>query len=587
MTITLGRSRYNLTPTIRVSGFDGHCWSGWQAIGAQIQKTVQSLRKDKVVVTVECYPGVDPGRLLYAMQQIISFDAACQSDDAFLDQAAITALIQPDLTNDPVFGRITQLNVDSFFDPDKKQRLSNQITAINSGLIVVIGTGASVLCHADLLIYADLPRWEAQLRFRRNESSNLGVSNEQADASLQYKQAFFVDWRVADQLKTQLMGRWDYWLDTVDPHCAKMTSGAAIRGALQQTARRPFSVVPYFDPAPWGGDWMKERFGLDPSQNNYGWSFNCVPEENSLIFEFGATQVESPAINVVFYQSVELLGSNVYEKFGAEFPIRFDFLDTMNGGNLSFQVHPIQDYIHEQFGMTYTQDESYYLLDAAEDACVYLGLKEKINADEMMTALRAAQNGGAPFDADQFAERWPAKKHDHFLIPAGTVHCSGRNSMVLEISATPYLFTFKLWDWGRLGLNGSPRPIHIHHGENVIQWERTANWIRRELINRVEPITVGDGWREERTGLHELEFIETRRHWFTKTVSHNTQNTVNVLCLVQGEQIVVESPEETFEPFVVNYGEAFIVPASVGDYCIRPTGRDITKEYATMKAFVR
>ena len=196
----------------------------------------------------------------------------------------------------------------------------------------------------------------------------------------------------------------------------------------------------------------------------------------------------------------------------------------------------------------------------------------------------------SPFPIDAYANRWPAKKHDHFLIPAGTVHCSGRNAMVLEISATPYIFTFKMWDWGRLGLDGRPRPIHLRHGAANIQWDRTTDWVRRHLINRIVPVGSGEGWREERTGLHEREFIETRRHWFTKAVPHDTGHPlagrgVNVLNLVAGEEAIVESPDGAFEPFAVHYAETFIVPAAVGRYTIRPTKAD--GECATIKAFVR
>lgn len=60
--------------------------------------------------------------------------------------------------------------------------------------------------------------------------------------------------------------------------------------------------------------------------------------------------------------------------------------------------------------------------------------------------------------------------------------------MVLEISATPSIFTFKLWDWGRLGLDGRPRPINIRHGANVIQWERQTDYTRRNLVNHVEKL---------------------------------------------------------------------------------------------------
>jgi mannose-6-phosphate isomerase class I len=240
--------------------------------------------------------------------------------------------------------------------------------------------------------------------------------------------------------------------------------------------------------------------------------------------------------------------------------------------------------------MSYTQDESYYMLDAEPDASVYLGFKEKIDRDQFLSLLQDALANGTPVPdekIEQFINRYPAKKHDHFLIPAGTIHCSGRGSMVLEISATPYIFTFKLWDWGRVGLDGKPRPIHLDHGRKNLQFDRTTDWVGRNLINRIEPIAAGNGWREERTGLHESEFIETRRHWFTSAVAHSGGSGVNVLNLVEGEEVTVESPTQRFEPFVVHYAETFIVPAAAGAYTIRPSGLASGKQCATMKAFVR
>jgi hypothetical protein len=158
---------------------------------------------------------------------------------------------------------------------------------------------------------------------------------------------------------------------------------------------------------------------------------------------------------------------------------------------------------------------------------------------------------------------------------------------VLEISATPYIFTFKLWDWGRVGLDGYPRPIHLEHGVRNIQWDRTTEWAQSNLVNQFIPVASGDGWREERTGLHELEFIETRRHWFTGIVLHHTRGTVHVLNLVEGEEAIVESPTRAFDPFVVHYAETFIVPAAVGPYTIRPHGAAVGKECGTMLAYVR
>jgi hypothetical protein len=159
--------------------------------------------------------------------------------------------------------------------------------------------------------------------------------------------------------------------------------------------------------------------------------------------------------------------------------------------------------------------------------------------------------------------------------------------MVLEISATPYIFTFKMWDWGRMGLDGTPRPIHLEHALRNIQWDRTNGWVKKNLLNAFESLASGEGWQEEHTGLHEREFIETRRHRFAGTVPHHTNDGVNVLNLCEGEEAVVESPSRKFPPLVVHYAETFIIPAAVGEYTIRPHGPSQGKQCMTIKAFVR
>ena len=582
------KSNYEKFPFVAVPDGANACVAGWPGIAARLCQAVAGRTAKKTVLVMECYPGVDENAVLNELRLRLTPALVVRANEALLPPEKIDALVAPFLGgDDPVFGFLSDLTLPQFFDAGRLRQFQAQVENAGDGLILVVGCGASLISPGDILVYADLARWEAQLRFRRNESSNLGGENCTLVASLQYKRAFFVDWRVADRWKRPLIAKWNFVLDTNNPHAPKLADGEAVRRGLREAVTRPFRVVPFFDPAPWGGQWMKEICDLDRSVKNYGWCFDCVPEENSLLLGFGETRFEIPSIDLVFDQPRALLGDAVYSRFGDEFPIRFDFLDTMGGGNLSFQVHPLMEYIRRHFGMSYTQDESYYLLDAGPAANVYLGLRDGADAAAMARDLETAQAGGAPFPAEKYTNKIPAKKHDHFLIPAGTVHCSGAESMVLEISATPYIFTFKMWDWGRLGLDGRPRPIHLKHGLANVQWERTTDWIRKNLVNRFEPVAGGDGWREERTGLHELEFIETRRHWFTKSVPHHTDGGVNVLNLVEGDEAVVESPDGAFAPFIVHYAETFIVPAAVGHYTIRPHGSAVGRECATLKAFVR
>lgn len=572
------KSNYDKYPA---TGIEGDIVVGWD----DILRLFASLLERHGRLAIDCYVGVREEELLGQLGRLGDV-AVVNVRDLYHDESRVRAMTERFMTEDVLFGYVTNLELADYFDARKLSAAREDI-ASSSRPVVVVGTGAGMVLPEAPLVYADMARWELQQRFRRHEVRALGVDNRAEAVSLQYKRGYFNDWRVCDRYKDGLFHRVDYWLDT---HCAdrpKLIDRDTFLRGIEKTVSGPFRVVPFFDPAPWGGQWMKEVCGLDSSQPNYGWCFDCVPEENSLYFRIGGELFELPSVDLVLLRSRALLGEPVEARFGKDFPIRFDFLDTMGGGNLSLQVHPTTQFIRESFGMCYTQDESYYLLDAGDDAVVYLGLKSGIEPEAMMDDLRRAQRGEIVFDAERYVNRIPAKKHDHFLIPGGTVHCSGADSMVLEISSTPNLFTFKLWDWQRLGLDGKPRPINVERGSRVIDWGRDTDYVREHLMNHTRVVSCGEGWIEESTGLHPNEFIETRRHRFSVPVRHTTQHSVNVFNLLEGEEAVVESPSGAFEPFVVHYAETFIVPACVGEYTIRPYGKSEGSTCVTIKAYVR
>lgn len=565
---------YNKFPINKIETEGIASWKGYEDIIAEIKNAVSAKNTTKCILAVETYPGVRDDEILGAFKEL-NPTLVIDMRDALIDKQAFKEKIYPFITDDRVFGRMYYGTLSDFQVKEKLEEMRERVNRA-CGLVIVYGMGAAELLKPDLVVYADMARWEIQMRFRKG-MPNYHTDNANEDNLKKFKQGYFFEWRIADKIKRNLYEEIDYYLDTNRNNDPAMITGEVFRKALVQIVNAPFRTVPYFDPGVWGGQWMKEVCGLDKNEKNFAWSFDGVPEENSILLDVNGVIVESPSINVVFYSPKALLGDHVYARFGAEFPIRFDFLDTIDGGNLSLQVHPVTDYIHNQFGMNYTQDESYYILDAKDDACVYLGVKEDADPKELISALRVAQDGGEPFDAEKFINCFPAKKHDHFLIPAGTIHCSGANCMVLEISATPYIFTMKLWDWGRVGLDGRPRPIHIDHGERVIDWSRRTEWVKDNLVGQMTPLFENKDYSAEKTGLHTLEFIETIRYNITKSCTINTNDSVNVLNLVEGTAAVVESPDGAFSPFEVHYAETFIIPAGLKNYTIRPMGKEKIK----------
>ncbi len=535
-------------------------------------------------IVMECYPGVDTARLRDELVQYFPKAELIFADDYALTKEEVGAKIRDFMTDDRVFGIMSHFVIDDFYPEENVARLRKRI-AENDRQVVVYGFGASRFFDADLVVYLDRTRHGIKTDYKKG-LANWKAKNHDEEPLKKEKRGFFFEWRTADRLKKKLLPRMDYYVAADDIKNLRMTSRTDYFKALETATRRPFSMVPFFMEGVWGGQWMKAVCDLDKDKKNYAWCFNGIMEENALAFDFDGGILVTPAINLVFFYPVELLGNRVHARFGTEFPIRFDFLDTMEGGNLSLQIHPLTEYIQDTFGMHYTQDESYYILDSRGGG-VYLGLKEDVDKEAMIKDLRRAEKGEISFPAEKYVNKYPAKKHDHISIPAGTIHCSMEGTMVLEISATPYIFTFKMWDWGRVDLDGKPRPIHLDHAIENIQWDRTTSWVEQELLNPFATIKDADGILEEKTGLHEREFIETRRHTAKEKVLHQSHGSVDVLMLVEGTEAVVESPLDAFAPFVVRYAETFIVPENVKEYTVRPHGESAGETIKTIKAFVR
>ena len=560
---------YDPFPKISVSGSSEAVSLGFPAICERLRRLI----RQKTVITVECYPGADQEAVLEGLSPL-GFSAVLHSDDLAFEPEKMDRLLAQDMTSDPVFGIMTVRRLADYFYPEKIAAAQRQIAGTPGGVVLVYGVGASLVHPGDIQIYADITRWEIQLRYRRG-MDNWRTARQNLPKLEKYKRGYFAEWRWADKVKNQLLPTMDFYLDMTSQ--TGMVEGAAYRTALNAVSGRPFRMVPYFDPGVWGGNWMKTHFDLPENGSNYAWSFDGVPEENSLLLDFGGKCIQTPALNLVYAQPQRLLGQRVHARFGKEFPIRFDMLDTMNGQNLSLQVHPLTEYIQEQFNMRYTQDESYYILDAqGEDPCVYLGIKTGADPQAMAEDLRAAQRGDGPFPAERYVNRIPVKPHDHLLIPAGTVHCSGANTMVLEISATPYIFTFKLWDWGRVDLDGKPRPIHIDRGLANIQWDRNTEFVRENLVNAVTQVYAQGDNLVERTGLHEREFIDTFRFSTSSRITVKRNGSVQVMNLVQGSQAVLVSPTGAFPDFPLHYAETCIIPQAAGEYqLVSPAGEAI------------
>jgi mannose-6-phosphate isomerase class I len=351
---------------------------------------------------------------------------------------------------------------------------------------------------------------------------------------------------------------------------------------LHKISHSVIRARPWFEPGAWGGQWIKDKIkNLNTRVINYAWSFELISPENGLVFESEGNLLEVTFDTLMFQNQQQVLGKHA-AKFGDEFPIRFDFLDTVKGGNLSIQCHPTLNYIQENFGENITQDETYYILDCEENAQVYLGFQDHIEPAAFLTVLEESQQKGQEIDIDKFVQCHHAQKHDFFLIPNGTVHSAASGNLVLEISATPYIFTFKMYDWVRLDLDGNPRPINIDHAFNNLDFSRKGERVQQELISKPSIINEGEDWQIVHLPTHADHFYDVQRLEFDTQIAQQTADSCHVLMLVEGEHIRIITADGTIQQYA--YAETFVVPAAAGSYQLFNLGKTRAK---VIKAFLK
>ena len=462
-----------------------------------------------------------------------------------------------ELPGDPAFVRIFEGSLAELF-----AELPRVWTGHGVQVLVVFGPGSALVEH-ELLWYADLPKRLSLAAVQRGEACNVGQPPSMAGSE---RRLLFVDWPMLDRHKQALAGKIDRYLDLTDPGSPRSLDGESLRRSLSELAGTPFRTRPSYLPGPWGGQWLRRFLGIPTDAPNLAWSYELITPESSILL--GRDEPVEVGFELLMAEQAErVLGTALARRFGLSFPIRFDYLDTLDGGNLSIQCHPSERYMRETFGLPYTQHESYYVMVATPGAKIFLGLREDADLEAFRAQAERAREPGIAFEPETHLQTHPAEQHRLYLIPAGTVHASGAGNVVLEISATPYLYTLRFYDWLRRDLDGDLRPVHLVHAFSNLDPRRAGEAVRRDLVPDPTPVRQGDGWLELDLGSARELFFAVHRLEFGESIADDTMGRFHVLNLVAGEEVEIET--ESGAGHRLAYAETIVIPAAVGRYRIR------------------
>ncbi|MEV8314124.1 hypothetical protein AB0Q95_08125 [Streptomyces sp. NPDC059900] len=534
--------------------------SGWQAVA-------ERLPSEPAIVAVEGPPAADwetiAARLTAACPHPVrTLDIrTCYAPPAVVRRRTMSA---PD-ADDPYYCKLAQNPLSDLF---RELPRGDEGGGDLEDLLLVYGPGASLVLH-DVLWYADLPKRFAESAVAAGEGSNLGLPGERAEL----KRLFYVDWPMLDRHRDAIAGQLDGWLDVQEPGRPVFVDGDGLRASYADLARRPVRTRPFFNSTPWGGHWGQRTLGFNPGERNTAVGYELIaPEAGILIGHGPEAQAEVPFQLLCALHPDEVLGPESHARFGTSFPIRFDYLDTMGGGSLSVHCHPKEPYMRERFGWQYTQHETYYMTLGSADTRVYLGLREDADPTLFRKEIEEAAHDGVAMNPADHVMTFPADQGRLFMIPAGTPHASGAGNLVLEISATPYLYSLRFYDWLRPDADGNPRPLPYEHGLANLETERRGDAVTRDLVQEPCVLRRGNGWHEELLGSLDEMFYEVRRYALDAQAeaADDTAGRFHVLNVVEGTEITVLTAAG--DRHTLAYAETLTVPAAVGGYRLRASG---------------
>ena len=513
----------------------------------------------------------------------------------------IDAIIDPlliwDKKIDPtlLYGKVYHGGYIGLMDPARVEAFKKEIPALKAPgtLVVVYGYGSLIKEFRplyDVKCWFDITPMNSMLRIRAGEYANLGKKHT-GIINRTIRRCYYCDFENAVQLRKELFatGELDWYFLDNDRAKLQMMPFESFADICAQLVKYPFRAKPCYLEGVWGGSYMKERRGLPKEMRNAAWVFDFIPMEVSVLVEAGEEMLDINYCSFVHKEGVNLMGQTCVDKYKGYFPIRFNWDDSYHStGNMSIQCHSGGKYNVENYNEFGRQDESYYVVITGHEAKTFIGFRDDADIPQFFKEIEAADTQHDPCDYMKYVSYEESVPGLQVMLPAGTIHSSGRNQVILEIgSLTIGSYTYKMYDYLRLDFDGKQRPIHTHLGELNVRQDRRYSVIHdpkspEYIVQKPRLDCEGEGWKEYILGENPQMYISLRRLEFEKQCEQDTRGEkFHVLTLVDGDHVRIRSVEHPERYFDLDFMEIACVPADMGKYVIENLGKEPIRVHKT------
>lgn len=533
----------------------------------------------------------------------IEFESVDANAECFKSGKEIDAMIDPlliwDKKIDPtlLYGRIYKGEYEGMLDEQKTQAFEEKVSTLKKGagkVIAVYGYGTLIPRFRplyDTKCFFDLTPKTSILRIRRGEYVNIGKKRPDIINRV-IRRCYYCDFEMAVCSRHELLQNNvpDFWFLSDDPQNIQMLTYEAFADICAQLVKYPFRAKPCYIEGVWGGSYMKRYRNLPEQMRNAAWVFDFIPMEVSVVIEAGSKKLDINFCSFVCREGESLMSKDAVEKFHGYFPIRFNYDDSYHStGNMSIQCHSGSAYNREHYGEFGRQDESYYVCVTGHDAKTFIGFRDDADIPQFFREIEAADTKHTPCDYMKYVSYEESKPGLQVMLPAGTIHSSGRNQVILEIgSLTIGSYTYKMYDYLRLDFDGKQRPIHTRLGEENVAQNRRTSVIHDPnspdyIVQQPRVAESGDGWKELILGENQQLYFSLRRLDFEKECPQDTKGErFHVLALVDGDHVRVRSKAHPERFYDMDYLDIVCVPADMGEYVIENLGKEPVMVHKTM-----